>query len=98
MAKRKTVPKKQLENELKFIRKYKLPLLTDEHPFSWKTSDGRKVHPSELSDEHLRNCVSFTQRQLIKVTLDATFLDRTIMVARAYYEFLKEAKRRGMRV
>jgi hypothetical protein len=69
-----------------------------EEPFVWRTADGVDMVPQEMDEEHLRNCVSYTQRRLVKKIGESTWLSDSMHFARAYYEFLKECERRGIRV
>lgn len=86
----------ELKMELKFIET--TGLTPDEPPFAWTTQTGKKMHPSQMAEEHLRNAISYTQRKLRNAIDNAVYLDNIAWLARAFYEFLKEAKRRGIRV
>lgn len=66
--------------------------------FVWRTSDGRDLRPRDMDDEHLRNCVSYTQRRLASAFGTVKYLRETEKMATAYVEFLKEARGRGIRV
>jgi hypothetical protein len=73
-------------------------LTPDEPPFLWKTHDRKLLHPKQMEEEHLRNAISYTQRRLAAAFGNAIWLSELTWLVRALYEFLKEAKRRGLKV
>jgi len=70
----------------------------EEEDFLWVTRDGRYLRPDEMDESHLRNCVSYTQRRLQKQMLEAVDLGTLEHLARAFYEFLRECRKRGLRI
>lgn len=66
--------------------------------FIWTTRDGEDVRPQQMSEEHLRNAICFCQRRLTYAFGTTRWLSTTKFYVRAFYEFLLEAERRGIRV
>lgn len=70
----------------------------DSPKFFWVTRDGTAIKPSDMSTEHLRNCVSYVQRRLTRDCGSVAYLGKLEGLARAFYEFLREARKRGIDV
>lgn len=66
--------------------------------FVWRTRDGRQIPVTEMTDEHLRNAISWAQRRLVHELGTSRWLSSTKLLARAFYEFVREAEQRGMSV
>jgi len=105
LAKNQLRPSLQLELERLFTRRpWPWPVAAraateaDGDEFMWVTGDGRRIQPAEMDEEHLRNAISYTQRKLVGAALNATWLSSAKKLARAFYEFLREAERRGIKV
>jgi hypothetical protein len=76
----------------------RVALQVPDEPFEWKTREGDLLRPAQMDEQHLRNCISYTQRRLQSMFGSTAYLDATRYMARAFYEFLREADRRGLRV
>jgi hypothetical protein len=67
-------------------------------PFRWTDSQGHKWAPKEMTEQHLRNTISFVTRRLAASILSAPYLDSLSHWFEAQHYLMKEAKRRGYRV
>lgn len=67
-------------------------------PFEWKTRDNGYIVPEAMTEEHLRNTISFLARFLIASLANASFLGTLDYKVEALNAMLKEAKRRNIRV
>lgn len=87
MKKRKTKP-----------RHVAAVLATERNEYRWVNEDGQRLRPSEMSQEQLRNAISYTQRNLVRLFGIILYIDETTHHVYALHEMLKEAGRRGYRV
>lgn len=67
-------------------------------PFTWRDREGRRWLPTTMNEQHLRNTISFCFRRMLKLTLEASYLDDAAMLVEALYFLMAEAKRRGYRL
>lgn len=67
-------------------------------PFVWVTSDGRRLQPKDMDEEHLRNTISFLQRTIVHRLGTTPYLDTLESRFQAMFEMLKEARNREIRV
>lgn len=67
-------------------------------PFIWIAGDGRRMLPSEMDEQHLRNTISYLQRTLTRDFGTVPYLNKLTKRVQAFHEMLKEAESRGFEV
>lgn len=66
--------------------------------FTWTTRDGVSVKPCDMDEQHLRNTVSWLQRNLVYNFGSAPYLGKLSEKVYAFYKMLEECQRRGIEV
>lgn len=66
--------------------------------FQWRTRDHGTVTPESMTEEHLRNTVSFLTRRLTAQFGAVAYITETAYHVEALNAMLKEVARRGLRV
>jgi hypothetical protein len=76
---------------------YRVYLPGQDPDFTWRTNDGRGIKIYDMTEEHLRNAISWAQRQLVRQFGAVTWLEQLQPMVHALNQFMLEAKRRGFK-
>jgi len=66
--------------------------------YRWKMRNGELIAPRDMTEEHLRNTVSFIERMLVHAFGSVPYLDATEERLVALTMMIRECRRRGFRV